>query len=120
MIFMTFMVKSTFHEVDEAHGEHVVGEEGELVLAVSVVGLEGIPQEGDVVPFGGSLEGERQVVAEFSGFFHGSQHPRIRSIPPNTGEGGLDLPLEPGDQFAVGCNRRLLTFDLGNDGLLGL
>ena len=35
-------------EVDEAHREHVVGEEGELVFAVGVVRLEGVPQELDV------------------------------------------------------------------------
>ena len=31
-------------EIDKAHGKHVVGEEDELVLAVGVVGLEGVPQ----------------------------------------------------------------------------
>lgn len=30
-------------EVDEAHREHVIGKEGELILAVSVVALEGVP-----------------------------------------------------------------------------
>ena len=30
-------------EVNEAHREHVVREKGELVLAVRVVGFEGIP-----------------------------------------------------------------------------
>jgi hypothetical protein len=49
-------------EVDEAHGEHVVGEEGELILPVRVVGLEGVPQESDVLLLAGCLEGERQVV----------------------------------------------------------
>ena len=34
-------------------------------------------------------------------------------------EGGLDLLLEAGDQFAVGGDQRLLGFDLGDDGLLG-
>ena len=58
-------------EVDAAHGEHVVGEEGELVLAVGVVGLEGVPQKGDVVLLAAGFEGERQVVGEFGGFFHG-------------------------------------------------
>ena len=57
-------------EVDEAHGEHVVGEEGELVLAVGVVGLEGVPQEGDVVLLAPGLEAERHLVAELGGFFH--------------------------------------------------
>src|SRR6185436_5638750 len=37
---------------------------------------------------------------------------------PDSGEGGLDLPLETDDQFAVGGDQRLLGFDLGNDGLL--
>ena len=38
---------------------------------------------------------------------------------PDAGEGGLDLLLEAGDQFAVGGDQRLLGFDLGDDGLLG-
>lgn len=50
-------------EVDEAHGKHVVGEEGELVLAVIVVRFEGAPQESDVFLLCGALEGEGQVVA---------------------------------------------------------
>jgi len=33
---------------DKAHGEHVIGEEGELIFAVRVVGLERVPQELDV------------------------------------------------------------------------
>ena len=37
---------------------------------------------------------------------------------PDAGEGGLDLVLEAGDQFAVGGDQRLLGFDLGDDGLL--
>ena len=37
---------------------------------------------------------------------------------PDAGEGGLDLFLEAGDQFAVGGDQRLLGFDLGDDGLL--
>ena len=37
---------------------------------------------------------------------------------PDAGEGGLDLLLEAGDQFAVGGDQRLLGFDLGDDGLL--
>ena len=40
------------------------------------------------------------------------------SFPPDAGEGGLDLLLEAGDQFAVGGDQRLLGFDLGDDGLL--
>jgi len=67
---------------DEAHREHVAGEESELEFAVRVVRLEGVPQELDVflllwglvprdtVPAG--HKGERQVVGEFGGFFHGS------------------------------------------------
>ena len=39
-------------------------------------------------------------------------------LPPNTGEGGLDLLLEAGEQFAVGGHQRLLGFDLRHDGLL--
>ena len=106
-------------EVDEAHGEHVVGEEGELVLAVGVVRLEGVPQELDVLLLLRALEGERQVVAQFGGFFHGSRLRRGRLVlAPDAGEGGLDLLLEAGDQFAVGGDQRLLGFDLGDDGLL--
>ena len=44
------------------------------------------------------------------------RHRRI--FTPDTGEGGLDLLLEAGDQFAVGGDQRLLGFDLGDDGLL--
>jgi len=33
---------------DEAHREHVIGEEGELVLAVRVIRLESVPQKLDV------------------------------------------------------------------------
>jgi hypothetical protein len=33
---------------DEAHREHVVGEEGELVFAMRVVRLESVPQELDI------------------------------------------------------------------------
>ena len=39
-------------------------------------------------------------------------------FPPHAGEGGLDLLLEAGDQFAVGGDEELLGFDLGDDGLL--
>ena len=39
-------------------------------------------------------------------------------LAPDAGEGGLDLLLEAGDQFAVGGDQRLLGFDLGDDGLL--
>lgn len=59
-------------EIDEAHGEHVVGEERELVLAVGVVGLEGVPEKRDVVLLLRALEGERQVLVH---------HPK--SIPAN-------------------------------------
>ena len=87
-------------EVNEAHGEHVIGEEGELVLGVGVVGLECVPQEGDVVLLAGSLEGERQVVAQFGGFFHGSRLSHGRFVlAPDAGKGSLDLLLEAGDQF---------------------
>ena len=51
---------------------------------------------------------------------HGSCLRRGRLIlAPDAGEGGLDLLLEAGDQFAVGGDQRLLGFDLGDDGLLG-
>lgn len=55
---------------DEAHREHVVGEEGELVFAVHVVRLESVPQKLDVLLLLRGLERERQVVGEFGGFFH--------------------------------------------------
>lgn len=42
-----------------------------------------------------------------------------RSFAPHAGEGGLDLLLEAGDQFAVGGDQRLLSFDLGDDGFAG-
>ena len=58
-------------EVDEAHGEHVVGEERKLVLAVGAIGLERVPEELDVLLLLRALERERQVVAQFGGFFHG-------------------------------------------------
>ena len=35
-------------EVDKAHREHVIGEKGELILAVVVVGLECVPEEIDI------------------------------------------------------------------------
>jgi len=49
-------------EIHEAHREHVVGEEGELVFAVRGVRLEGVPEELDVFLLLRRLEGERQVV----------------------------------------------------------
>ena len=50
---------------------------------------------------------------------HGSRLRRGRFVlAPDAGEGGLDLLLEAGDQFAVGGDQRLLGFDLGDDGLL--
>lgn len=55
---------------DEAHREHVVNEEGELVFAVRVVRLESVPRELDVFLLRRVLEGERQVVGEFGGFYH--------------------------------------------------
>ncbi len=61
-------------EIDEAHREHVVGEEGELIFAVGGVHLESVPQELDVLLLLRGLEGERQVVGEFGGFFHHYPH----------------------------------------------
>jgi hypothetical protein len=57
-------------EIDEAHREHVVGEEGELIFAMRVVRLESDPQKLDIFLLLRGLEGERQVVGEFGGFFH--------------------------------------------------
>ena len=51
---------------------------------------------------------------------HGSRLRRGRFVlAPDAGEGGLDLLLEAGNQFAVGGDQRLLGLDLGDDGLLG-
>ena len=41
-------------------------------------------------------------------------HPSTFSSP-HTGEGGLDLLLEAGNQFPIGGDERLLGFDLGDD-----
>ena len=49
------------------------------------------------------------VMSSFSG---------LRGFAPDAGEGGLDLLLEAGDQFAVGGHQRLLGFDLRHDGTL--
>ena len=35
-------------EIDEAHGEHVVGKKGELVFLRLVIRLKGVPEEGDI------------------------------------------------------------------------
>ena len=59
-------------EIDEAHREHVIGEEGKLVFAMRVVRLESVPQELDVLLLLRRLERKRQVVGEFGRFFHGS------------------------------------------------
>ena len=57
--------------------------------------------------------------AELGGFFHCSLLRRGRFIfAPDAGKGGLDLFLEAGDQFAVSGDEGLLSFDLGDDGLL--
>ena len=55
-------------EIDEAHREHVVGEEGELVFAVHVVRFEGVPKELNVFLLLRRLEGERWVVIGFYDF----------------------------------------------------
>ena len=39
-------------------------------------------------------------------------------LPPDAGEGGLDLLFEPGDQPAISGDQRLLGLDLGHNGLL--
>ena len=46
-------------EIDKAHREHVVDEKGELVFAVGVVRLEGVPEELDVFLLLRGLEGKR-------------------------------------------------------------
>jgi hypothetical protein len=49
------------------------------------------------------LEGEWQVVAQFSGFFRGLRSSRGRLVLAlDAAEGGQDLLLKAGDQFAVG------------------
>ena len=52
----------------------MVSKEGELVFAVRVIRLEGVPKELDVFLFLRGLEGERQVIGEFDGFFYGSRN----------------------------------------------
>ena len=76
----------------------MVGEKGELVLVVGVVGLEGVPQEGNLLLLIRPVEGERQVVAQFSGFFHVSCLHRIRlGFAPDAGDSSLNLALEAVD-----------------------
>ena len=106
-------------EIDEAHCEHVIGEEGELVFAVRVVRLEGVPKELDVFLLLRRLEGEGEVAGEFGGFFHnlGTRAGGLFCAP-DAGNGGLDFLLEARHQFAVGGDERLLRFDLGDDRLL--
>ena len=106
-------------EVDEAHGEHVVGEKGELILAVGIVGRERVPKERDVFLLCRCLEGKWQVVFKFGGFFHGSCLRSGRSIlAPNASKSCLDFFLEVLNQFPVRCHQNLLGFDFGDDGLL--
>ena len=107
-------------EIDETHGEHVIGKKCELVFLGLVVHLKGIPEEGDIFLFLRGLEGEREVVGELDGFFHGSGLRRSGFFAPDAGEGGLDLFLKAGDEFAVSGHQRLLGFDLCHDGLLNL
>ena len=58
-------------EINKAHGEHVVGEKGELVFPVLVVRLKGIPKEGDVFLFLRAFARERQIFTQFGCFFPG-------------------------------------------------
>ena len=58
------------------------------------------------------------VALRYRSFLRQAQDERLCLLAPDAGEGGLDLLLEAGDQFAVGGNQRLLGFDLGDDGLL--
>ncbi len=44
---------------------------------------------------------------------------RYLCLAPDARKSGLDFLLEAGDQFAVSGHKRLLGFDLGDDGLLG-
>ena len=57
-------------EIDETHGEHVIGEKSELMLLACIVRFERVPEEFDVFLLLRRLEGERQIVSEFGGFFH--------------------------------------------------
>ena len=65
-------------EIDKAHREHVVGEEGELVFAVRVVRLEGVPQELDVFLLLRTL-----VISRASGRRSGSASSRLSEPCPN-------------------------------------
>lgn len=78
-----------------------------------------MPQELDVFLLLRRLEGQRQVVGELGGFFHGSPLLGGRyGFAPDAGECLLNFLLEPGDQFTVGAHQRLLGFDFGHDRLL--
>jgi len=58
------------------------------------------------------------VALRYRSFLRQAQDKRLCLLAPDAGEGGLDLLLEAGDQFAVGGDQRLLYFDLGDDGFL--
>ena len=76
-------------------------------------------RDSDVLLFGSSLEGRRQIGSKRVCCVDSSAR-RIRClVSPDAGEGGLDLALETGDEFAVGGDEGLLGFDFGDDGLLG-
>ena len=104
-------------KVDEAYGEHVVGEKGELVFLGLVVRLKGIPEEGDVFLLLRGLEGEREVVGEFKGVFHGLLGFDCLGffLAPDAGDGCLDLLIHPLNEFLVGGDELQLCIDLGND-----
>ena len=63
---------------------------------------------------------ERQIVAQFGGFFHRSYLRREQfAFAPDAGEDSLNFLFEARDQLVVGGDEGLLCFDLGDDSLLG-
>jgi hypothetical protein len=61
------------------------------------------------------VSGNKNLVLFVSSLHHSTF---ILLFAPDAGEGGLDLLLEAGDQFAGGGDQCLLGFDLGDDSLL--
>ena len=65
------------------------------------------------------VEGARQVVTQFGGFFHSSCLHRIRlGVAPDLIDGLADFLLETHNQFPVGVDDGLFGFEFGDDGSL--
>jgi hypothetical protein len=52
-------------EIDEAHGEHMICKESELVFVVGVVGVKSVPEKGDLLLLLRAFERKRQIVVQF-------------------------------------------------------